>query len=198
MIPVWRLVRNRHTRRVYETLSALGVTVSRMIEYEVYLDDRHDGETDVAVPAGVSFESAPATAGPVRAMDLDFSIPVTFLDNEWVIAATVGGEAVGRALVSVGQHPHVDPLGERMRFNGAYVRRVYVEPAWRNRGVARRLVAGTLPVARTELGADAASALVAPDNKPSRRVFGANGFEPVRHHDYLSVFDREWRRVTEL
>lgn len=197
MIPVWRLVRNRYARRLYETLSELGVTVSRMIEYEARLDSRHDGET-AAVPAEVSFWSAPATAEPVRAVALDFSVPVTFLEDEWVVAATAGGEAVGRALVSAGQRPHVDPLGRRMTFDGAYVRRVYVDPAWRNRGLARRLVAETLPVARRELGADAASALVAPDNRPSRWAFEANGFEPVRHHDYLSVFDREWRRVTEL
>ena len=198
MIPLWRLVRNRYSRMVYETLSTAGLTVSRMVEYEVDLRERAslDGTGPPDVPAQASFHTAPARTDPIRRLDLDFSIPVTFLDDEWVIAATAGGEAVGRSLVSAGQYPRVDALGGRMTFDGAYIRRVYVHPEWRNRGLARRLVAETLRVANRQFGVDTATALIAPDNKPSRWAFEANGFEPVRRHDYLSVFGREYRRVT--
>lgn len=201
MIPLWRVVRNRHTRRLYDRLSESGVTVARMVEYEADLADlsHRDGDGDAGtVPADVSFEHGKATADPIQALDLDFALPVTFLDEEWVVAATAGGEAVGRALVSAGQRPPVEPLGTGLSFDGAYVRRVYVAPEWRNRGLARRLVGETLPLADQALGADTAHALIAPDNRPSRRAFEAHGFEPVRHHDYLGLFGREWRRVREL
>ena len=199
MIPRWRLVRNRYTRRIYETLSTAGLTVSRMVEYEVDLHERasRDGTGPLDVPAQTTFHTVPATADPVRRLDLDFSIPVTFLDDEWVTAATADGEAVGRSLVSAGQHPYVDALGRQMTFDGAYLRRVYVHPEWRNCGIARRLVAEALRVANREFGVDTAAALIAPDNKPSQWAFEANGFEPVRRHDYLSVFGREYRRVTD-
>jgi len=184
---------------VYEGLAAVGVTASRMIEYEVKLQELSSPTgTDLPeTPPEISFQSFPATADPAQRLDLNFSIPVTPLTDEWVIAATARGEAVGRALVSAGQHPPVDALGERMTFDGAYLRRVYVHREWRNRGIARRLVAEALDVANRKLGVDTASALIAPDNKPSRWTFEANDFEPVRRHDYLSVFGHEYRRVTD-
>jgi GNAT superfamily N-acetyltransferase len=196
MIPVWRLTRNRHTRRVYEVLGAVGVTGTRMLEFEADTGDTEPLEQ--GTDPEVAVDAVPTTDDALTRLDLDFSIPVSFLDREWVVVATADGAAVGRALVSVDQQPYVEPLRERMTFDGAYVRKVYVGREWRNRGIAKRLVGRSLTVAREELGADTAHALIAADNKPSQWVFEANGFRPVRRYDYLRLFGLERRGATDL
>jgi GNAT superfamily N-acetyltransferase len=196
MNPVWRLLRNRYTRRAYDTLVAAGLTASRMVEYRA--PTAPGGGDDTDLPGVVSLLAAPASADRVGGFDLDFSIPVSYLDSEWVVVAASDGRAVGRALVSAGQRPYVEPLGRRVAFDGAYVRRVYVTPDWRNRGLATALVDEALAVGGRELAASTAHALVAADNRPSQWAFRANGFRPVRQYDYVSVFGHEWRRTSPV
>jgi GNAT superfamily N-acetyltransferase len=217
MNPVWRLLRNRYTRAAYEALSAAGLTAARMVEFQTAIDaagtgggpdrpdgtggavdgpDRpDDGDGDADGPDGVSIIAARSSADRLECYDLDFAIPVTFLDEEWVVVATARDRAVGRVLVSAGQRPYVEYLDERIAFDGAYVRRVYVTPEWRNCGLATLLIREALGVGRRELGASTAHALIAADNRPSQWAFRANGFGPVRRYDYVSVFGREWRRT---
>jgi GNAT superfamily N-acetyltransferase len=197
MIPLWRVTRNRYARRVYDTLDAVGITATSMLEFEADVAAPTPVRQE-AIPEGVSIDAAPTTEDPVRSLDLDFSIPVTYLDDEWIVVARTDDGPVGRALVSRGQRPYVAPLHEAIRFDGAYVRRVYVDRRWRNEGIATRLVGESLAVAGAELGSDTAHALIAADNKPSRWVFEANGFRPVRRHEYARLFGLEHRRTTEL
>jgi len=195
MSSYWKLTRNRYTRRLYEALADVGITVTRMNEFAARTqpadESPEDPETDVECVA------VPATDELVERLELQFSIPVTYLDEEWVVVAVADGGAVGRTLVSAGREPYIAPLQQQMTFDGAYVRRVYVARQWRNSGIAGRLVRKALTVARTELGERRAFALIAPDNVPSRRVFEANGFSRERHHDYLRLFGLEYRRTVE-
>lgn len=198
VIPLWRLTRNRYTRRLYDGLAGVGITVSRMVEYVADVQDPSAENPRAgagSVSADVSFKTVPATDG--LAGRLDFSIPVTYLDGEWVIVAVANGDPVGRALVSAGHQPYVEALGQRLSVEGAYVRRVYVRRDWRNHGLAGRLVSLSRTVAAEQFDTESAHAVIAPDNVPSRAAFEANGFEPVRTHDYVSLFGREWRRSTE-
>jgi len=207
VIPHWRLTRNRYARRVYDALAAVGVTATRMVEFEATVsgvdaqDPTPDHRSTISVgtdeAADVSVVAVPAGDPLVGRLDLDFSIPVSVLDDEWVVVARTGDRAVGRALVSAGQRPYVKPLGRELSFDGAYVRRVFVAPAWRNEGVATRLVRTALAVAGSELGTGTAHALVAADNKPSQWVFEATGFRPVRCHDYVRLAALEYRRTTD-
>lgn len=199
MIPVWRLTRNRYTRRIYEALDAAGVTATRMLEYRTAVADVPERTADdVGGPTPVSLVAGPAGTERHDDFSFDFSVPVAPYDREWVILAVAGDEAVGRALVSAGLEPTVDVLGTSMSFEGAYVRRVFVDRSWRGRGIATALVREAVTVGSREFGATTAYALIAADNKPSRWVFEANGFGPVRRHDYARLFGREWRRTVPV
>jgi len=71
-------------------------------------------------------------------------------------------------------------------FDGAYLRRVYVDPDERQRGVASALVETACGLAR-EVGAGRATALVARDNVPSRALFESHDFDVVRDRRYVRV-----------
>lgn len=166
-----------------------------MLEYATDLESLTRVRVPQDLPADFSFEHV--LSGQLG-QNVDLSRPVTPFPDEWAVVARIDDEPVGRALVSAGQHPYVEPLGKRYQFDGAYIRRVYVDRAWRNCGIATHLVGECLVVAKTELETRRAVALIAPDNTPSRRSFERNGFEPVCRHDYMSVFGREWRRTSSL
>lgn len=187
-------------RRLYETVSSAGITIARLIEYATDLDEVAPTYEAVSrdVPTDFSFETVHTSDQHRRNLDIDFSLPVKLFQDEWAVVARRDDEPVGRALVSAGQQPYVEPLGRGYTFDGAYIRRVYVDPGWRNYGIATHLVAESLAVAKTECNSRRAFAMIAPDNKPSRGAFECNGFEPVRQHDYVSVFGREWRRTSTI
>ena len=197
MIPIWRLTRNRYTRRLYESLGTIGVTAIRMIEYVADAGDQSRvDESDRSLT--VSFVAAPATDDSLARYDLDFTGPISFLNGEWVVVATVADEAVGRVLVSAGGEPYITPLRKRLAFDGAYVRRLYVDRTWRGNGIATRLIQNALRIAEDELNEKVVSALITPHNKPSHWAFETNGFRPVRCHDYARALGIEYRRVTTL
>jgi GNAT superfamily N-acetyltransferase len=166
-----------------------------MLEYATELKSPTPAGVPQDVPADRSFEHVPSGQ---LGRNIDCSRPVTVFQDEWAVVAKIDDEVVGRALVSAGQQPYVESLGGQYQFDGAYVRRVYVDREWRNCGIATHLIGECLVVAKTELETRRALALIAPDNTPSRRAFERNGFEPVCRHDYVSLFGREWRRATSL
>ncbi|WP_129112762.1 GNAT family N-acetyltransferase [Halegenticoccus tardaugens] len=189
MLPLWRLTRNRYGRALYESLRELGVTGTRMYEYVTDLDDG-----DVARPApesGVELRVCdPDDSGPNDPDDLD-ARPAAFDErrpDELVVVARSGGETAGYLLLSADGSLYVRPLETDLTFDGAYVRRLFVDPVHRNRGIATALVATALATARDEFGAGRATALVAADNRPSQWVFEANGFRRERIHAYYRLF----------
>ncbi|WP_313693359.1 GNAT family N-acetyltransferase [Halorarum halobium] len=197
MLPLWRVTRTDSARSLYEALKRVGVTATAMYEYERALASATDDEPP-ALPAGVSVETRRHEALADRSHDVDFSLPVSPLPGERAVVAVHAGRPVGRTLVSAGVDPEVHPLERRLAFPGAYVRRVFVAPGWRTEGIASRLLYRALVVAGEELDGDRASALVAADNRPSRRLFEGRGFERVRSHRYVRVGRFSRRRTRAL
>jgi ribosomal protein S18 acetylase RimI-like enzyme len=78
-----------------------------------------------------------------------------------------------------------------VRFDGAYLWHLYVDPEDRGRGLGSALLARALSFA-AEDRVDAAYALVAKDNVPSQRAFEARGFEVVDEVAYYRAF--AWER----
>jgi ribosomal protein S18 acetylase RimI-like enzyme len=187
MLPLWRLTRNRFGKQLHATLDAVGVTVSRLYEYRVSLPPTDQRATP---PDGVTIRPAePAT--------LPESVPTAELaDAETVLAAIddTAGPA-GYLFVSVGSRVPVPELRTAVSFDGGYVRRLYVAPEHRRRGVATALVDAAKRHAADRDAADVA-ALVAVDNRPSQWTFESRGFERVARHAYDRVgrLERRHRR----
>jgi GNAT superfamily N-acetyltransferase len=188
--PLWRLTRNRYGRSCYDWLARRGVTATRMYEYAAPA-----GDVRVPAPAG---DAALATLEPA-ALDRSDGPFDELLDEEVVVAAADGGELVGHLFLSPPAVAHaVAPLESTLTFEGSYVRRAFVDPGARRRGIATALIAASRRVAAERFGADRAVALVAADNRPSRRAFAANGFAPRRVHTYARAGPWSWRRVRRV
>lgn len=189
MVPLWRLTRNRFGKRLHTALDAVGVTVSRLYEYRAPLPAADTAST----PDGVTIR--PADPAPLSA-----SVPTDeLIDTEAVLAAFDGDDGgdtpVGYLFVSVDAAVPVPELRTTMPFDGGYVRRLYVDPDHRQRGIATALVDAAKGHA-VDRGADAVVALVAVDNRPSQWVFESRGFERVARHAYDRLYGLERRRRT--
>jgi ribosomal protein S18 acetylase RimI-like enzyme len=186
---LWRLTRNRYGRAVYDTLAKLGVTATSMIEFGVDLDADRDRSTGNR--GGLTVEQC----NPDRVAALD---PPTgdLTDNEVLIAAFDGGTPLGYLFLSVDERHEIHPLERTLAFDGGYVRRVFVDPTHRNRGVATAMVETALQRAR-DAGADSVTALVAVDNVPSRSLFERHGFEPTRKRRYVRIGPLSHRSVAD-
>lgn len=189
MLPVWRVTRNRYGRAVYDALERVGITATRMYEYVAPTDAAADRAADATFSV-----YQPDDAGLDR-FAADYAAFEELRDDEHVVGATVDGDPAGYLFVSADVTLHIHPLDEDLSFDGAYVRRVFVDPDYRKRGIATALVARALDHARREFDADRASALVALDNRPSQWVFEANGFRRERVHSYACVFGLTHRQT---
>ena len=186
---VWRVFRNPYGRALYEFLAARGVTATWMCEHVRSLDGTGPGDGDGDGDSGADRESdrpfTVETAAPARVAPLDAPVE-QLVDGESVVAAFEGGTPLGYLFLSVGATHDIAPLERSMSFEGAYVRRVFVAPAHRQRGVASALLVAACRDAR-DRGASRATALVAFDNRPSRGLFEKHGFRPVRDHRYARL-----------
>jgi len=184
MVRLWRLFRNRYGRAVYDALGRAGVTGTAMYEYVRTLD----GDGPSATTAGAD------GVGVCEPRDLDPLDPPTgeLLADEAVVGAFVDGAPGGYLFLSVDARHEIHPLERTLAFDGAYVRRVYVDPAHRNEGVATALVSTACELARDQ-GADRATALVALDNVPSRSLFAGLGFGPRRIRRYARLGPLSYR-----
>lgn len=181
MVELWRLTRNRYGRACYDRLQALGVTATVMTEYVATLDDTVDP------PERPSLTVEQCDGG--RPLDAPTA---ELIDGEVVLAAFDGETPVGYLFYSTDATHRIHPLERELTFEGAYLRRVYVAPDHRQRGVASALVATARKRARRE-GADRATALVARDNVPSRALFESHGFEAVRDRRYVRLGSLSYR-----
>lgn len=195
MPQLWRLTRNRYGRAVYDALARVGITATEMIEYVTALEDAPaaDGGPGVGTDAdgrtGYTVEVCdPSTVEPLDA-------PVEELQSdELVVAALEDGRPRGYLFCSVDATHEIHPLERELRFEGAYIRRVFVDPDHRDRGIATAMVGETCRLAR-ERGAERATALVALDNGPSRALFERHGFAPQRRRRYVRVGPLSHRSV---
>jgi ribosomal protein S18 acetylase RimI-like enzyme len=185
MLPLWRVTRNRFGERLHARLDDAGVTVSRLYEYRAPLP----AGDDASPPADVTIRRVEPSSLPERA-------PIDeLIAEESVFAAVAGGTVAGYLFLSVDAEVPVPELRTTLSVDGGYVRRLFVDPDHRRRGIAGALV-GAATTAAAERGADAATALVAVDNRPSQWTFEGRGFERVarRAYDRLWGFDRRRRR----
>jgi ribosomal protein S18 acetylase RimI-like enzyme len=97
------------------------------------------------------------------------------LPAETVLTVCENGVARGYLFISVNTTVPIDVLECKLSFNGAYIRRVYVDQAHRNRGVATALITAANRYASAR-DATQAVALVAIDNRPSQALFETCGF----------------------
>jgi GNAT superfamily N-acetyltransferase len=188
MPQLWRLTRNRYGRTAYDALARLGLTATVMIEYVATLEgatfDTDDGSYSVEV------------CEPGRVAPLD--APVDELrPDERVIVALEDGQPRGYCFCSIDTAHEIHPLERTIAFDGAYVRRVFVDPDHRNRGIATAVVAEACRRAR-ELECRRATALVALDNSPSRRLFERHGFEPRLRRRYVRAGPFSHRATREV
>lgn len=183
MVELWRLTRNRYGRACYDRLQAMGVTATAMTEYVAALSETPARR----VESSLTIESCDGErVGPLDAPTDELA------DGEVVLGAFDGGVAVGYLFYSVDATHHINPLERELSFEGAYLRRVYVAPDHRQRGVASALVAAACERARRQ-GVDRATALVARDNVPSRALFESHGFEGVHDRRYVRVGPLSYR-----
>ena len=106
--------------------------------------------------------------------------------GEVVLAAVEDGDPRGYLFLSVDAVHDIVPLERAVEFEGAYVRRVFVAPEHRQRGIASALLAAACEEA-SDRGATRATALVARDNAPSRMLFERHGFVSEREHLYARL-----------
>lgn len=182
MLPLWRVTRNRFGKRLHARLDAAGITVSRLREYRAPVPDGYAAES----PDGVAIR-------PADPDGLDDAVPVDELTDDETVLVAVDDGAVGHLFVSVGATVPVPELHTDLTVEGAYVRRLYVDPSYRRRGIATGLVDAAKAFG-ADRGADDAVALVAVDNRPSQWTFEARGFEPVATHAYDRLWGLERRR----
>lgn len=180
MAGLWRFTRNRYGRAVYDALTARGVTATWMCEYVRDFEADSHSHLD-AVESDVTVESC----DPGRVTPLDAPVE-QLVDGERVVAAFDGDTPLGYLFLSIDATMEIEPLERSITFDGAYVRRVFVAPTHRQRGVASALLATACHRAHED-GARRATALVALDNSPSRGLFEKHGFEPVRDYRYGRV-----------
>ena len=190
MTSLWRLTRNPYVKRIHGTLDAVGLTLSVLRVYTRPLAAPTEPECDAVE---LRYHDPDVLAEPRTDPFRD----VDALDRAHrVVAAYADGERVGSVLLTVDEPVYVDALRREFDPGGAYVWRLYVSPDARGQGLGTTLVRATLRAATAISGhTDRATALVAPDNVPSQRVFETVGFEPQRELRYLRAFGRE-RRTT--
>ncbi|QIB75858.1 GNAT family N-acetyltransferase [Halogeometricum borinquense] len=189
MPALWRLTRTDHARRVYETLKRVGITGTRMYQY---VADPTDGRGAGGDADGVRLETRTR-----EDVGNEYEAFAELLPEERVICALDDETIVGYLFVSLDARHRIHPLEETLRFDGGYVRRVFVRPDYRNRGIATALVSRARKWA-ADRDATAVHALVARDNKPSRWLFESNGFEPRHEHVYYRVGPLSHRSIEQL
>lgn len=185
---LWKVTRTRPARAVYEALAARGVKAATMLLYVSESVPEHRS------PEGVTFVRYDGGASPGDARDEAYDE----LDGrDEVLFALVDGEYAGRVFLSERPVPE-QAIDQTVDRQGAYVWRLYTDPAFRGRGVASALVARGVSLAHETFDVDRAYALVARDNYPSKRTFEKNGFEAHERVDYWRVGPvsrRNWRAV---
>lgn len=129
----------------------------------------------------------------VRALDAPTA---DFRPGEEVIAIFEDGTPRGYLFLSVDAAHQIRPLEQQLTFDGAYIRRVYVTPEYRNEGLASAMLEFALSRS-VKRGATRATALVALDNTPSRKLFERYGFDVERTHRYVRAGSLVHRSVGE-
>jgi ribosomal protein S18 acetylase RimI-like enzyme len=179
-VPVWRLTRNAYGRALWDKFTNRGVRLARLRLYRT--------ETfDVPVPS----LSPDISLAVDRGADLDSdTIDAPITPDDWIVRAEAVDGTVGSVVLSMDRQVTVEPIDTVLQFDGGYVWALYVKPAYRKRGIASALVARALSIGTGET--EACLALVAPDNRPSQKVFEELDFAVEGTLSHVSLPGIEW------
>ena len=184
---LWQLTRNRYARRLYERLAEAGFT---FVTLDAYV---HEHPKNAVVPksGAPTIEIYDHNDPAISSFAFD-----GLAGDDRAVIAYLDGTIAGSLIVSGGQEVFVPALDASISFDGAYIWDVFVDPEFRQRGVATSLIRHGLATTATVFDAETAIALIAPDNTPSKRAFASNGFKPRENHSYLQIrgFERRFRR----
>lgn len=183
---LWRATRTPLARALYERLTAAGVHVGRLDRF--VRDAGFDDRTPEPPPAVDEIRIGRAVEWTPDALATDPLAP-----GDLVVTAERDGRTVGYGCLS-DRPVYVPALDRRLSFPGAYVWRVHVEANERGRGIGTALIRASVDAAANRLGVETVSALVAPDNVPSRRAFTAVGFASRERYTTLGVGGLLWMR----
>ena len=178
---LWRLTRHPAVGRLYDRLERAGAFAAQLDAFE------RETDTGIAVdpPADIQLSTARADEGlPDHLM----GEPVA--PGDTVVRATRQDETVGCCCLS-DRPVYVPELRQRVSFAGTYLWRLFVESSARGCGIGTAIIGGALTAGREAFGRDRLTALIAPDNLPSRRAFARLGFRPVDR--FTTVGIRGWR-----
>jgi len=179
----WRVSRHPVVRWIYERLDRAGIVLAQL--------DRFERSTATSPPDGPALPDAIELTRTTPADRLPATLnaaPVAPEDR--LLLARRADTTVGWCLLSA-RPVYVPELHRRLSFDGAYLWRLYVTPNERGQGIGSALVMRAIQEAATALNETQISALVAPDNLPSRRAFANAGFTPIER--FTSVGYRDWR-----
>lgn len=190
---LWRVTRHDTVKRLYQRLRAPGVFVAQLDRLNRSTAGLDHAASDV--PAGVKIEVHPASGSALS--DLDGLDVAPIAPSDRIVVARRDGTPVGWCCLS-DRPMYVSELQRRLRFSGAYLWRLYVRSGERGRGIGSAIIREAVSQARIGMDAKTISALVAPDNLPSRKAFHALGFTPIDRYTSAGCLGREWHHRTSL
>jgi ribosomal protein S18 acetylase RimI-like enzyme len=183
------MTRHDAVRGLYDRLDAAGVSLAQLDRFE---RDLSTPAPAVDAPAGVTVTVQPATDGYPPALD---TAPLAPGDS--VVLARREGTTVGWCLLS-DRPVFVPELHRRRHFPGSYLWRLFVRPDARGYGVGTAIVRRAVGHATDSAGVASMTALVAPDNVPSRRAFRSLDFRPRQRYTSLRLAGHTLHRERSL
>jgi RimJ/RimL family protein N-acetyltransferase len=183
---LWRLTRHPVARHCYRRLDDAGVFLAQLDRFERPTTpvDRSKAES----AQGPTVDVVPAREHMIEALG-----DATVAPSDRVLVARRDGRPLGWCLLS-DRTVYVPELHRRLAFPGAYLWRLYVEPSERGAGIGTAIVRKAIAFSRATLEVPTITALVAPDNLPSRRAFTKQGFAPIERYTSGGWRGREFHR----
>lgn len=170
---LWRLTRNEYGRAMYGALAKRGIKGSLLY---VYVRSLHDADDSDHTPDNITIDVC-------RERDLDADASERAFQHldptDIVVFARSDGQLLGHVVLSCARSVYVSAIettvGEAN--DTAYLWRLHVDPAHRQRGIGTALIDRARRVAARADEPTTATALVAIDNVPSQMLFDTNGFD---------------------
>lgn len=184
---LWRITRHEFVRGLYQRLDRTGVFLAQLDRFEREAQTPVDRSSET-LPGDIRFDVHTVTEtipGPLA------DAPLAPTDR--VALAHRDGETVGYCCLS-NRPVYVPELHRRLRISGSYLWRLYVTPGERGCGIGSALIAHAIRHTATELDSTTITALVAPDNLPSRKAFQRMGFTPAERFTSIGCGAATWHR----